>query len=198
MIALLLVDAQYDFMPGGALAVPGGDAVVPTLNRLQKDYELVCATQDWHPPGHLSFASQHAGKHPFEVIDLDGLEQILWPDHCVWGSRGAAFHEDLNLDRAVAFFRKGVDRRIDSYSAFFDNWRLRSTGLDAWLRDKGADEVHIGGLAAEFCVTYSATDAIECGFATTVLEDATRPLEPDRWAKEADELKRKGVVIRPS
>jgi len=175
--ALILVDIQYDFMPGGALAAPDGDAVVPVANRLMDDFELVVASQDWHPPDHLSFASQHAGKQPGEHIDLDGVDQILWPDHCVQGSRGARFHDDLRADRVEKVFQKGVDRRIDSYSAFFDNARKRATGLGDYLKEKGVEEVRLVGLATDYCVKFSALDARSLGFETAVYREGCRGID---------------------
>lgn len=195
MKALILVDVQNDFMPGGPLEVPDGDAILPVVNRVAETYGLVAVTQDWHPADHASFASQHPGNGPFDRIELDGLEQTLWPDHCVQGSEGADFHMDLNTNPVAAIFRKGMDRRIDSYSGFFDNGRKRSTGLDAWLRGKDVKEVHIAGLAAEICVAFTAADACQCGFDTVVLRNGTKPLDPSAWEKKADELRAQGVRI---
>lgn len=198
MKALILVDIQHDFLPGGLLPVPGGDAILPVVNRIQPHYDLIALTQDWHPPDHLSFASRHAGRRPFEKIDLDGIDQVLWPDHCEWDTSGAAFADGLNFARASAIFRKGMDPRVDSYSAFFDNARRRQTGLAGWLRGLNVDEVHIAGLAADYCVTYTARDAVELGFKTAVLEDGTRALSPADFAVTAADLRRRGVVIAPS
>ncbi|MEX2581351.1 MAG: bifunctional nicotinamidase/pyrazinamidase [Verrucomicrobiales bacterium] len=198
MNALILVDVQNDFMPGGPLAVADGDAVVPVLNAVMGEYDFVVATQDWHPADHSSFASRHEGLPAFSETVLDGLEQTLWPDHCVQGTEGAAFHPELDLGPVVAIFRKGVDRGIDSYSGFFDNGRRRKTGLDAWLRGMDVTTVHIGGLAAEICVAYTAADARRCGFRTAVLEDATRPFDSEAWAEKADELREAGVAIETS
>lgn len=172
--ALLLVDIQNDFMPSGSLPVPDGDAVVPLANRLMPHFDPVIASQDWHPPGHGSFASQHPGKAPFDVTTLDGLEQILWPDHCVQGSSGAAFHPDLDTRRITHVVRKGMDARIDSYSAFFDNGHRRATGLDGLLRALDIDAVVICGLAQDVCVRFTAVDAADCGFDVTLVSDATR------------------------
>jgi len=198
MKALVVVDAQRDFMPGGNLPVEGGDAIAPVINELLQKFPLVAVTQDWHPPGHLSFASSHEGREPFETIGLDGIEQTLWPDHCVWGTKGAEFPEELNLDPARAIFRKGMDLRVDSYSGFFDNGRRRKTGLAEWLRAMEADSVTVVGLAAEICVAYTARDAAELGFDTTVVEDGTRALSEEAFAKAADELRSKGVKLLPS
>ncbi len=193
MKALILVDIQNDFLPGGKLAVEGGDAIIPVVNALIPRYPLVAATQDWHPPDHLSFASRHEGRHPFDKIRLDGLEQILWPDHCVQGSRGAEFPETLKTEPAAAIFRKGMDPRVDSYSAFFDNGRRHRTGLAEWLRGMEVDEVHVAGLAAEVCVAYTARDAAELGFATTIIEDGTRALSAAEFARVRAELTARGV-----
>ena len=198
MTALIIVDVQRDFLPGGALPVPEGDAVIPVLNRLQARYPLVALTQDWHPPNHLSFASQHPGRKPLDRIELDGLEQVLWPDHCVWNSPGAALADALDTGRAAAIFRKGMDRRVDSYSGFFDNGRRRKTGLAEWLRGLGVTEVHVAGLAADYCVAATARDAAELGFRVAILEDATRPISAAGFAQIADELRQRGVRIGPS
>jgi nicotinamidase/pyrazinamidase len=198
MTALIIVDVQRDFLPGGALPVPEGDAVIPVLNRIQARYPLVALTQDWHPPDHLSFASQHPGRKPLERIELDGLEQVLWPDHCVWNSPGAALADALDTGRAAAIFRKGLDRRVDSYSGFFDNGRRRKTGLAEWLRGLGVTEVHVAGLAADYCVAYTARDAAELGFRVAILEDATRPISAAGFAQVAAELRQHGIRIAPS
>ncbi len=196
MKALIIVDIQRDFLPGGSLAVPEGDAVVPVVNRLAETYPLVAATQDWHPPGHLSFASSHKGRAPFETIELDGLEQILWPDHCTWGSEGAAFPDTLDTGRVAAVFRKGMDPRVDSYSGFFDNDRRRKTGLAEWLRGMDVDAVDIVGLAAEVCVAYTARDAAALGFHTTLLTEGTRALSADDFKKTLHDLRSAGVQVK--
>lgn len=198
MTALIIVDVQRDFLPGGALPVPEGDAIIPVLNRIQTRYPLVALTQDWHPPDHLSFASQHPGKQPLDRIELDGLEQVLWPDHCVWDTPGAALADGLNTGPAAAIFRKGMDRRVDSYSAFFDNGRRHQTGLADWLRGLGVSEVHVAGLAADYCVACTARDAAELGFQVALLEDATRPISAEGFARIAAELRQRGVRIGPS
>ncbi len=198
MKALVLVDLQRDFLPGGRLPVEQGDAILPLLNELIPRYPLVVATQDWHPPGHLSFASSHEDKKPLETIELDGLAQTLWPDHCTWGSEGAEFPAALQLKRARAIFRKGMDRRVDSYSGFFDNGRRHRTGLAEWLRAMDVDTVHVAGLAAEICVTYTARDAAELGFETAVLEDGTRALSEEDFAEAAEDLRARGVRVAPS
>jgi nicotinamidase/pyrazinamidase len=193
MNALILVDIQNDFMPGGALAVPGGDAIVGVVNRLQQHFPLVVATQDWHPPGHASFASSHPGRAPFESITVDGLEQTLWPDHCVQGTTGANFHPDLDTRAVEAVFRKGMDPAIDSYSGFYDNGHRRTTGLAGYLREKGAETLYFCGLAADICVAFSIRDAIRERFATTLVEDATRALDDGEFAAIRAELTAAGT-----
>lgn len=172
--ALLLVDLQNDFMPGGALAVREGDETVPVANRLMADYAWVIATQDWHPPTHLSFAANHPGKQPYEVIDLDGLDQVLWPTHCVTNTEGAAFHPDLNRDRIDKIVTKGSDPRVDSYSAFFDNGRRASTGLGDFCHQKKITGVDIMGLATDYCVKFTALDAISLGLETRLIAEGCR------------------------
>ena len=195
--ALLLVDLQYDFMPGGALAVPHGDEVVSAVNQQIPLYDVVVASQDWHPEGHKSFASQHPGKKPGDSIELDGVRQTLWPDHCIQGTRGARLHEDLKLPSIQKVFRKGEDERVDSYSAFFDNARRRSTGLADWLRGAGVDELHLMGLATDYCVKFSALDAAEQGFQTHVISAGCRgiDLEPGDVQKAWDEMRQAGVQV---
>ena len=177
--ALLVIDAQNDFCPGGALAVPDGDAVVPVINRLAKSFAHVLLTQDWHPADHLSFASQHAGRKPFESVDLPYGKQVLWPDHCVQGTSGAAFHEDLALPRAELVIRKGYRRAVDSYSAFCEADGTTPTGLAGYLRERGLARVFLVGLATDFCVHFSAVDARKRGFAAIVIEDACRAIDLD-------------------
>ncbi len=177
MKALIIVDVQYDFLPGGSLEVAKGDEILPIINSIQKDYDLVVATQDWHPQDHLSFASKHEGKLPFEVIDLDGLEQVLWPDHCVQESYGSQISEDLDSSRIEAIFRKGMDPRIDSYSGFYDNGKRKDTGLAGYLKARNIDEVHVCGLAADFCVFFTAMDAISEGFKTSIISKATKAID---------------------
>jgi len=198
MKALILVDVQRDFMPGGNLPVNQGDRILPVINTLMPRYPLVAVTQDWHPPGHQSFASSHPGQEPLDRIELDGLDQTLWPDHCIQGSEGADFPDELDLKPAAAIFRKGTDPAVDSYSGFYDNGHRRSTGLADWLRGMAVDEVHIAGLAAEICVAYTARDAVEEGFATTVLEDATMPLSQENYQSIKKELSGKGVRFTTS
>jgi nicotinamidase/pyrazinamidase len=176
---LLVIDVQNDFCPGGALAVPDGDAVVPVINRLAGAFDHVLLTQDWHPAGHTSFASSHAGRQPFETIEVAYGAQTLWPDHCVQGSTGAAFHKNLEALRAELIIRKGYDPAIDSYSAFYENDRTTATGLTGYLRTRGFDRIFMAGLATDFCVAYSAIDAAREGFAVVVIEDACRAIDLD-------------------
>jgi len=195
MTALLLIDIQNDFLPGGRLAVADGDAIIPVVNALQPQFDLVVATQDWHPAGHQSFASSHAGRAQFEEIDLHGLPQVLWPDHCTQASMGAALAPALHSERIEAIFRKGTNPEIDSYSAFFDNGHRKSTGLADYLRGRGVTQVYIVGLAADYCVYYSALDALAAGFATTVITDATRAISTEGWAAARADLRAKGARL---
>jgi nicotinamidase/pyrazinamidase len=174
---LVVVDLQNDFCPGGALAVPGGDEIVPLVNQLVRRFRHVVLTQDWHPPDHLSFASSHAGKRPFETTELSYGTQVLWPDHCVQGSPGAALHAGMNLNAAELILRKGYTRQVDSYSAFFENDRTTPTGLAGYLRERGLGRLFLAGLALDFCVAYSAEDARRLGFAAVVVEDACRAID---------------------
>lgn len=174
---LLVVDIQNDFCPSGALAVPRGDAIVPVINRLAQSFEHVVLTQDWHPNGHLSFASSHPGKKPFDVIEVAYGRQELWPDHCIQGSVGAEFRADLAIPRAELILRKGFHRAIDSYSAFRENDRTTRTGLAAYLRERGFDRVFLAGLAFDFCVRFSAEDAQDDGFSTVVIEEACAAID---------------------
>ena len=174
---LIVVDVQNDFCPGGALAVPRGDEVVPLVNRLCQAFPHVVLTQDWHPPGHRSFASVHAGKRPFDTTELAYGTQVLWPDHCVQGTNGAEFHAALDVTKAELIVRKGFRPDIDSYSAFFENDRRTATGLGGYLRERGFTRVILAGLATDFCVRYSAEDARKLGFAAVVVEDACRGID---------------------
>ena len=174
---LLVVDVQNDFCPGGALAVPDGDAVVPVINDLAKRFAHVAMTQDWHPAGHQSFASSHAGKNPFEIITVAYGDQVLWPDHCVQGSEGAAFHSDLELTASELVIRKGFRKEIDSYSAFFENDQKTPTGLGGYLKERGIKRVFACGLATDFCVNFSCVDAAKLGFETCIIEDACRAID---------------------
>jgi len=176
---LIVVDVQNDFCPGGALAVPRGDEVVPIVNRLAARFRTVVLTQDWHPRGHLSFASSHPGKHPFETIAAPYGTQVLWPDHCVQATPGADFHRLLHVPHAALIVRKGINRSVDSYSAFYENDRKTPTGLLGYLRERRLDRVFIAGLALDFCVRYSAEDARREGFVVFVVEDACRAIDLD-------------------
>jgi nicotinamidase/pyrazinamidase len=175
--ALIVVDMQYDFMPGGALAVAEGDAIVPLVNQLAARFENVALTQDWHPAGHASFVSSHPGAKPFEVVRLAYGDQTLWPDHCVQGSAGARLHDGLEIDHAMIVLRKGSHRDIDSYSAFVEADGTTKTGLAAFLRERGVGRVFLVGLATDFCVGFSALDARAAGFETFVIDDACRGID---------------------
>jgi nicotinamidase/pyrazinamidase len=197
MEALVLVDLQNDFCRGGALAVPDGDAVVPVANALLSRFDLVVATQDFHPPSHLSFARNHAGKSEYEKIELDGLEQVLWPAHCVEGTAGAAFHPALDTSRVTRVFQKGTDERIDSYSGFFDNGQRKSTGLGEYLNAQGVTALVIVGLATDYCVKWTALDARRLGFAVRVVEDGCRGvgLGAGDIPRALDEMRAAGVRV---
>jgi nicotinamidase/pyrazinamidase len=175
--ALIVVDVQNDFCPDGALAVPRGDEVVPIVNRLAENFRNVILTQDWHPPGHLSFASAHPGRSPYDTIPTSYGPQVLWPDHCVQGTPGAAFHSDLRIPHAGLVLRKGLDRSIDSYSVLYENDRTTPTGLTGYLRERGITRLFLAGLALDFCVRYSAEDAVREGFVVVVIEDACRGID---------------------
>jgi nicotinamidase/pyrazinamidase len=197
---LLLVDLQNDFLPGGALEVPHGDEVIPVANRLQPLFERVVATQDWHPPDHGSFAASHPGKQPGDTIKLAGLNQTLWPVHCVQGSWGAESAPGLDTQRIVKVFRKGTDVEIDSYSGFFDNGHRKATGLGDYLREQGVTELVVLGLATDYCVKYTALDARALGFRAAVVEDGCRgvELQPGDAARALEELRRAGVELKRS
>jgi nicotinamidase/pyrazinamidase len=192
---LLVVDIQNDFCPGGALAVPRGDEVVPSINRLATRFPHVVLTQDWHPPGHLSFASAHPGRKPYDTIEVAYGPQILWPDHCVQATAGADFRNDLQIAHAELVLRKGYHREIDSYSAFYENDRTTHTGLGGYLRERGFTRVFLAGLAFDFCVRYSAEDAKREGFDVVVIEDACRGIDVDgSMAATRETLRSLGVV----
>lgn len=193
--ALIVIDVQNDFCPGGALAVPGGDEVVAPINAMMDDFDAVILTQDWHPAGHSSFASSHPGQEPFWVIDMPYGPQVLWPDHCVQGSEGAAFHPGLRSDGDL-ILRKGFNREIDSYSAFFENDRSTPTGLEGYLRTRGIDRLTLVGLAADFCVHYSAVDAARLGFDVAVRMQACRAIDLDgSLAAAVEAMKAAGVSL---
>lgn len=195
--ALIVVDVQNDFCPGGALAVAGGDEIVPVVNRLIGEFDHVILTQDWHPAGHSSFASSHAGKNPFETTTMPYGEQVLWPDHCIQGTAGAEFHPDLVWTKAELMVRKGFDPAIDSYSAFYENDRTTPTGLAGYLRDRGIGKVVLVGLATDYCVAYSALDAVGHGFETTVLLEACRAIDlGGSMAAMTEAMRKAGVVLR--
>ena len=195
-VVLIVVDVQNDFCPGGALAVPKGDEVVPLINRIAQGYEHVVLTQDWHPRGHHSFASAHAGKKPFDTIIVDYGEQVLWPDHCVQATSGADFHPGLDIPHAELILRKGFRRAIDSYSAFYENDHTTATGLAGYLRERGLGRAVLAGLAFDFCVRYSAEDAKREGFETVVIEDACRGIDIGGSMKDTREsLARAGIKV---
>ena len=197
MKALILVDIQNDFVPGGALAVPQGNEIVPLANNVQAYFDLVVATQDWHPANHGSFAVNHPGKKPGEIIDLEGLEQILWPVHCVQDTFGAEFVEGLQTGTVRRVFRKGTDPAIDSYSGFFDNGHRKATGMGDYLKEEGVTEVYLMGLATDYCVKFTALDAVELGFGTFVIEDGCRGVELSQGDVERaySEMKERGVIV---
>lgn len=195
MNALLIADLQNDFLPGGSLAVAGGDTIIPVVNKLQDYFELVVITQDWHPSTHKSFASNHSGKKPFDVVELDGLRQTLWPDHCVQGTMGAGFPLSLHTDKAEAIFRKGTNPEIDSYSAFYDNLHLKSTCVADYLRAKKVNRVFITGLCGDICVFYSAMDSLMEGFKTYIVEEGTCPLNHEEFRVNMQIFKEAGGKI---
>ena len=194
---LILVDLQNDFMPGGALPVPNGDEVIAIANRLAPRFEYVVASQDWHPPNHRSFASQHPGREAGEIVELDGLDQVLWPNHCVQGSSGAEFHRDLELRFVDAVFQKGTDKNIDSYSTFFDNAHRRSTGLGSHLKERGFNSVWMLGLATDYCVKFSALDAVSLGLGTSVVTEGCRGIDlvPGDVHRAWNEMRAAGVRV---
>ncbi|MCG8330567.1 MAG: bifunctional nicotinamidase/pyrazinamidase [Chitinophagales bacterium] len=197
MKALLLVDIQNDFCPGGALEVKEGDQVVPIANQLMEHFDLVVATKDWHPANHGSFAANHLWRYPGQTIELDGLEQILWPIHCVQDSFGALLVKTLNTEKIEKIFQKGTDPNIDSYSGFFDNAHRKATGLGNFLKDKGVEEIYVMGLAQDYCVKYTILDALELGFKTYLIADGTRAvnLNPEDGDNAIKEMKAKGAIV---
>lgn len=185
MNALLVVDLQNDFCPGGGLAVPDGDQIVPTVNKLMEQFERVIFTQDWHPKGHQSFASSHPGKEPFDTIHMDYGEQTLWPDHCIQGSNGARFHPELNHHRANVIIRKGFRPNIDSYSAFYENDRQSKTGLKGYLSERGIAHLFVCGLATDFCVKWTVLDGCREGFGITLIQDAVKGIDIENSVSKA-------------
>lgn len=179
MDALLIIDVQQDFCPGGALGVPDGDAIIPVINALQERFDVILQTQDWHPDGHSSFASQHDGKEEYESVQMPYGEQVLWPDHCVQGSRGADFHPDLNTSPSQLIIRKGFRPAVDSYSAFYENDHSTPTGLKGFLAERQVDRLFMTGLATDFCVKWSALDGLKEGFDVNLIEDATKGIDLD-------------------
>ncbi|WP_178984962.1 bifunctional nicotinamidase/pyrazinamidase [Winogradskyella helgolandensis] len=195
MKTLLIIDVQNDFMPSGSLPVPKGDKIVPIINNMQHKFDLIIATQDWHPKDHVSFASNHDGKSNFDAIEIHGQPQTLWPNHCVQGTKGAEFHPDLNTVNFEAIFRKGTDKTIDSYSAFYDNGHLKSTGLASYLKEKGTTELFLCGLASDICVYYSVIDAFKEGFNCTFIEDASQALDNEGFKKLKTEMIAMGIKV---
>lgn len=196
MKTLIIVDVQYDFLPGGALAVSDGDRIIPFINSIMENYDLLIATQDWHPEDHGSFAANHEGKNPGEMIELNGLDQILWPVHCVQNSHGAEFSSDLDFSKIHKVFQKGTDPGIDSYSGFFDNGKMKSTGLHDYLKSQGVTDVDIVGLATDYCVKFTAIDAAELGYKVQVLKRGVRAvnLSSKDDEKAFEDMKEKGIT----
>lgn len=197
MKALIVVDIQNDFLPGGALAVPDGDQIIPIVNQVMPVFDLVVATQDWHPANHQSFASNHAGAKVGQMIKLMGMDQILWPDHCIQHTLGSEFSTALHSKLFDAVFQKGTDVAIDSYSGFFDNGHLKNTGMGDFLKSQGVTEVYILGLATDYCVKFTALDAVQLGFDTTVISDATKAvnLQQHDGEKALNSMREKGVRL---
>ncbi|NRR92499.1 bifunctional nicotinamidase/pyrazinamidase [Winogradskyella undariae] len=193
MKTLLIIDVQNDFMPNGSLPVPNGHQIVPIINKIQPKFNLIIGTQDWHPSNHVSFASNHKGKSNFDEIEIHGKPQTLWPDHCVQGTKGAEFHPDLNTESFEAIFRKGTNKNIDSYSAFYDNRHLKSTGLANYLKEKGTTELFLCGLASDICVYFSIYDAFKEGFNCTFIEDASKALDNEGFEKLKTEMIAMGI-----
>jgi nicotinamidase/pyrazinamidase len=195
--ALLIIDVQNDFLPGGALAVNHGDEVVPIINALQEEFDFIVSTQDFHPADHGSFAANHDGKNEYDEIELNGLTQMLWPVHCVQGSEGAEFYKELNPIKWKAIFQKGKNPEVDSYSGFFDNARRGDTGLGDFLQNEGIMNVYVTGLAQDYCVKFTALDSVSLGFKTYLITDATRAvnLAPEDGDKALEELKNAGVKL---
>jgi nicotinamidase/pyrazinamidase len=194
MEALVIIDVQNDFCKNGALEVPEAHKIIPVINRLAENFDVVVQTQDWHPAGHSSFASQHAGKADYETVEMPYGEQVLWPDHCVQGSRGAEFHPDLNTDASQLIIRKGFRKSIDSYSAFYENDQLTPTGLKGFLNERNIDRLYIAGLAADFCVKWAVLDGLKEGFEVVVVEDAVKGIDLNGSLDQAwTEMKKAGA-----
>jgi len=199
MKTLLIIDVQNDFCPGGALAVPGGDTIIPVINSLIPNFDAVIQTQDWHPEGHHSFASSHDGKDPFDTIEMDYGEQVLWPDHCVQGSSGAEFHPDLNTTKTEVIIRKGFRKEIDSYSTFYENDQKTPTGLTGYLKERGISELYVAGLATDFCVKWSVIDGLREEFKVHIIEDAVKGIDINGSVEQAwKEMKDAGAEITSS
>ena len=197
MKALLIVDMQYDFLPGGALGVRDGDQIVPIINQLQEKFDFIVATQDWHPTDHGSFAANYKGKAPGDFVQLGNEQQVLWPVHCVQGSKGAMFHQDLDQQKWKKIIQKGTNPYVDSYSGFFDNDRRQDTGLSKFLADNGVEEVVVTGIATDYCVKFTVLDAIKEGFEATVVKDATKAvnLMPDDFDLAIKEMVKAGAEV---
>ncbi|RPA67217.1 bifunctional nicotinamidase/pyrazinamidase [Cyclobacteriaceae bacterium YHN15] len=197
MKALIIVDVQNDFIPGGALAVSEGDQIVPIVNQIQYQFDFIVATQDWHPADHGSFAVNHRGKKIGDFIDLNGVQQILWPVHCVQGSFGADFHSELSRGKWRKVFQKGTNPMVDSYSGFFDNNRRGDTGLSSYLKENGITEIFVCGLAADYCVKFTVLDGISEGFKTHLIVDATKAvnLQPEDYEKSLQEMRSAGAIL---
>ena len=195
--ALIIVDMQYDFLPGGALETKGGDEILKPINDLQEQFDLIVATQDWHPKGHGSFASSHPGRSTGDIIDLNGLDQVLWPDHAIQESDGAKLSAELDQEKIARVFRKGINPEVDSYSGFFDNGHRGDTGLDTYLKEEGVTQVYVVGLALDYCVKYTALDARKIGYETTLIVDASRAvnLYPEDGANAIGMMKDAGVKM---
>ncbi|MFW5805223.1 MAG: bifunctional nicotinamidase/pyrazinamidase [Bacteroidales bacterium] len=198
MKTLLIVDVQNDFMQGGALEVPDADSIVPVINDMQNKFDLVVATQDWHPPSHKSFATNHPDKEPLTKITWKGIEQMLWPDHCVQGTSGADFFPLLNTTPVETIFRKGIDEDYDSYSGFYDNGHKKDTGLAGYLKARGVKDLYVCGLAADVCVYYTLLDAVDSGFSVTLILDGTKALDKGNFSEQQKQLKQKGVAFKKS
>ncbi len=199
MKALVIVDIQNDFCPGGALAVPGGDEVIEPTNKLAAGFDCIVQTQDWHPQDHLSFASNHTDKEPYETIEMDYGEQVIWPDHCVQGTEGAEFHPGLETSSSQLIVRKGFRKHIDSYSAFFENDDQTVTGLHGYLQERGVEDLYVVGLATDFCVKWTVLDGLKLGYNVHLVEDAVRGIDIDGSVDAAmQEMKEAGVVLTDS